>query len=156
MRAGLERWGVMLADRAQPGIFCQKRVLMAPGLNHGGMAEALERRARALRYADPFVYFVCRPVPGVGGRTCLGQAAGPTLERLKDAPFRRIEPLPGEPGTRRTADPFRWADIIAGDIGAIRRYAPAELRRKTVVVEPRHGRRPGGSAPARRHHRRHR
>src|SRR5690606_35701655 len=33
VRAGLERWGVILADRAQPGIFAQKRVLMAPGLN---------------------------------------------------------------------------------------------------------------------------
>src|SRR5690606_24586160 len=30
---------------------------------------------------------------------------------------------------------FFWADVIAGDIGAICRYAPATLKRKTVVVE---------------------
>ena len=30
---------------------------------------------------------------------------------------------------------FAWADVLAGDIGAIRRYAPANLKRKTVVVE---------------------
>ena len=30
LRAGLERWGVILADRAQPGIFAQKHVLMVP------------------------------------------------------------------------------------------------------------------------------
>jgi hypothetical protein len=46
IRAGLERWGIMLADRAQPGIFGQKRVLMVPGLNHNGLAGALERRGR--------------------------------------------------------------------------------------------------------------
>ena len=44
-------------------------------------------------------------------------------------------PQPGEPGHERAADPFRWADIIAGDIGAIRRYAPERLAHKTVVVE---------------------
>ncbi len=35
----------------------------------------------------------------------------------------------------RSADPFRWADVIAGDVGAVRRYAPASLSHKTVVVE---------------------
>jgi predicted amino acid dehydrogenase len=135
IRAGLERWGVILADRAQPGIFGQKRVLMVPGLNHPGLAGALERRASDLRYADPFIYFALPSVPLVGGRGTLGQAAGPTLDQLKDAPFHRIQPLPGEPGTSREADSFQWADILAGDVGAIRRYAPAELKRKTVVVE---------------------
>ena len=135
IRPGLERWGVMLADRAQPGIFGQKRVLMVPGLNHGGLASALERRAADLRYADPFIYFALPSVPLIGGRSTLGQAAAPTLDQLKDAPFHRLHPLPGEPGTPREADTFEWADILAGDVGAIRRYAPAKLKHKTVVVE---------------------
>ncbi|HEY6551881.1 MAG TPA: serine carboxypeptidase, partial [Vicinamibacteria bacterium] len=50
LRAALERWAVTLADRAQPGIFAQKRVLMVPGLNHGGLAQALARHASELRY----------------------------------------------------------------------------------------------------------
>ena len=135
IRAGLERWGVILADRAEPGIFSQKRVLMAPGLNHKGLAQALSRRSSSIRYADPVLYFALPDFPGVGSKLSLAQAAGPTLDQLKEAPFRRITPQPGNPGTLRNPDPFHWADVIAGDIGAIRRYAPQTLKRKTIVVE---------------------
>lgn len=135
VRAGLERWGVVLADRAQPGIFSQKRLLMVPGLNHNGLAQALGRRTAALRYADPLVFFALPDLPGIGSRQTLEQAAGPTLEQLKDAPFRRLQAPAGEPVTPRAQRPFQWADIIAGDIGPIRRYAPASLRNKIVVVE---------------------
>ncbi|MBP7963339.1 MAG: serine carboxypeptidase [Caldilineaceae bacterium] len=135
IRPGLERWGVILADRAQPGIFAQKRVLMVPGLNHNGLAQSLGRRGSSIRYADPLVYFNLPDLPGVGSKLTLEQAAPATLDQLKDAPFRRILPQAGEPGKARTADPFADADLIAGDVGAIRRYAPASLKRKTIVVE---------------------
>ncbi len=135
IRAGLERWAVILADRAEPGIFAEKRILMTPGLNHGGLAQAFERHSTAIRYADPFIYFDLPQAPGVGSKATLKQAGPATLERLKDAPFRRIHPQTGEPHRARSADPFGWADVIAGEIGAIRRYAPAALKRKTVVVE---------------------
>lgn len=135
IRAGLERWAVILADRAEPGIFAEKRILMAPGLNHQGLAQALERHSATLRYADPFIYFDLPDIPGVGGKSTLEQAAPMTLARLENAPFRRLRPLAGEPHRARPADPFEWADVIAGDIGAIRRYAPATLKHKTVVVE---------------------
>ncbi|MFN2279838.1 MAG: serine carboxypeptidase, partial [Candidatus Promineifilaceae bacterium] len=135
IRAGLERWGVILADRAEPGIFSEKRVLMAPGINHQGLAQALARHSSTIRYADPVIYFALPTFPGVGSKFTRDQAAGPTLEQLKDAPFRRITPQPGTPGSPRNEEPFLWADLIAGDIGAIRRYAPPELRRTTIVVE---------------------
>ncbi len=135
IRAGLERWGVILADRAEPGLFAQKRVLMVPGLNHNGLAQALERRAADLRYADPIIYFGLPSVPLVGSRGTLEQAAGPTLDQLKDAAFDRLYPLPNEVASPNADDIFQWADILAGDVGAIRRHAPAELKRKTVVVE---------------------
>ena len=135
IRAGLERWGVILADRAEPGIFSEKRVLMAPGINHQGLAQALARHSSTIRYADPVIYFALPTFPGVGSKFTRDQAAGPTLEQLKDAPFRRIMPQPGTPGSPRNEEPFLWADLIAGDIGAIRRYAPPELRRTTIVVE---------------------
>ncbi|MFM8320695.1 MAG: serine carboxypeptidase, partial [Chloroflexota bacterium] len=60
--------------------------------------------------------------------------AGPPLDQLKDAPYRRIHPQSGAPGTARAEKPFQWADVLAGDIGAIRRYAPLRLKHKTVVV----------------------
>ena len=135
IRGGLERWAVILADRAQPGIFAEKRVLLAPGLNHSGLAQALVRHTTQVRYADPIIYFGLPDFPLVGAHRTLEQVAGPTLEQLKDAAFRRLHPAPGEPHRERAADPFQSADVIAGDIGAILRYAPDRLTRKTVVVE---------------------
>jgi predicted amino acid dehydrogenase len=135
IRASLERWGIILADRAEPGIFSQKRILMVPGLNHKGLAQALARHSPTVRYADPVIYFALPNFPGIGGKLTLEQAAGPTLDQLKSAPFRRIVPQAGIPGTPRYTESFQWADLIAGDIGAIRRYAPASLKHKTVVVE---------------------
>lgn len=135
VRDGLERWGIILADRAQPGIFAEKRILMTPGVNHVGLAQALSRHSHAIRYADPVIYFALPDFPGVGARMTLEQAVPPTLEQLKDYGFRRLLPQPGQAGVTRSTTPFRWADVLAGDMGALRRYAPAKLARKTVVVE---------------------
>lgn len=136
IRAGLERWGVILADRAEPGIFSQKHILMVPGLNHNGMAQALARRGAGIRYADPNLYFGLPHFPGVGAQQTLEQAAPPTLEQLKDAPIHRLWPQPnGETGNGRSSKLFTWADVIAGDIGAIRRIAPHNLKHKIIVVE---------------------
>ncbi len=135
IRSGLERWGVTLADRAEPGIFSEKRVLMLPGVNHAGLAQALGRHSPHIRYADPAIYFGLPDVPVVGSRHTLDHAAHPTLERLKTAPFTKITP---SAGPRRADTPVAvrgaWADVLAGDMGAIRRFAPARLKRKTVVV----------------------
>jgi len=135
IRAGLERWAVILADRAQPGIFAQKHILMVPGLNHPGLTQALSRRSPHVRYADPVIYFALPQFPGIGSKQTFNRAAPGTLEQLDDEPFRRIKPQVGTPGTPRAEKPFAWADVLAGDIGAIRRYAPTNLKRKTVVVE---------------------
>ncbi|HTP10937.1 MAG TPA: serine carboxypeptidase [Anaerolineae bacterium] len=135
VRDGLERWAVMLADRAQPGIFAEKIVLLTPGLNHAGLIDELNKHSRNIRYADPFVFFNLPNFPLVGSRQTLGRAASLTLDRLYDAPFRRLHPLAGTPHAHRPESPFHSADILAGDIGAIRRYAPALLERKTIVVE---------------------
>ncbi|MCB9140396.1 MAG: serine carboxypeptidase [Caldilineaceae bacterium] len=135
IRAGLERWGVILGDRAQPGIFARKRVLMTPGMNHQGLIQALARRGCTIRYADPIIYFGLPDLPGIGSSGTLEQAASVTLNRLKDEPVHRIYPQPGAPGHARAGEPFAEADVIAGDMGAIRRYAPDNLPGKTVVVE---------------------
>jgi predicted amino acid dehydrogenase len=135
IRGMLERWGVILSDRAEPGIFSQKRVLMAPGLNHEGLAEALRRYAADVHFADPLLFFVWPNVPGVGSRTLIWQIAGPTLDQLRNASFRRLTPAVEKPGRPRAVGAFAWADVIAGDISIIRRYAPQQLKRKTIVVE---------------------
>ncbi|MCA9953194.1 MAG: hypothetical protein KC434_00640, partial [Anaerolineales bacterium] len=135
VRAAMERWAVRLADEAQPGIWSRKRVLMAPGLNHGGLAQALEQYTEELRYADPIVYFALPPVPGVGTGETLPRVAEPTLNQLRAYPFRRLFPQAGESVRPRSPKLFEWADVLAGDMGGIRRYAPKQLKRKVIVVE---------------------
>lgn len=135
VRDGLERWAVMLADRAQPGIFAEKYILMVPGLNHAGLADEIAKHSPVMRYADPFVFFNLPDFPGVGSKQTLAQAAAPTLEQLAQLPFKRVHALAGTPHAQRAESPFDHADILVGDIGAIRRYAPHELHRKTIVVE---------------------
>jgi len=134
IRTGLERWGVILADRAEPGIFAHKRVLLVPGLNHNGLVQALERRASVVQFADPFIYFGWLRLPGVGSGATLNRVARAQIDLLKDAPFRRIYPKPGEPRRERSLLPFKKADVLVGDIGPILRYGPDDLRRKTIVV----------------------
>lgn len=146
IRAGLERWAVMLADRAEPGIFSRKQVLMVPGLQHGGLAQALTRRGCELRYADPLLFFALPNAPGIGHPDTLPQVAGPTLDSLAGAPLHRLH---GPSAARATetngrdrrlkkhlpSKPFRRADVLAGDIATLRRHAPDHLRGKTIVVE---------------------
>lgn len=135
VRAAMERWAVRLAAEAQPGIWSRKRVLMVPGLNHGGLAQALGQYAEQLRYADPIVFFALPGAPGVDSAEAIMRAAGPTLSQLKQVSFRRLFPDAGKPARPRSDKPFYWADVLAGDMGTIRRYAPARLRRKIVVTE---------------------
>ncbi|MCC6605942.1 MAG: serine carboxypeptidase [Anaerolineae bacterium] len=135
VRAAMERWAVRLADESQPGIWSRKRVLMAPGLNHGGLAQALEQFTEELRYADPIVYFALPQAPGVGSAETLARVAEPTLNQLRAYPFRRLFPEAGETVRPRSPKLFEWADVLAGDMGGIRRYAPKQLKRKVIVVE---------------------
>lgn len=133
--AGLERWGVILADRAEPGIFAEKRVLMVPGLNHVGLASSLMHHAAEIRYADPVVFFGLSHFPGVARRATLEQSAAPILETLREDPYNRLFPHAGPKPVRNHARLFAWADVLAGDAAAIRRFAPTDLRRKTIVVD---------------------
>lgn len=135
VRDGLERWAVMLANRAQPGIFAEKYILMVPGVNHSGLADEISKHSPVMRYADPFVFFNLPDLPGIGGKQTLEQAAAPTLEQLAALPFKRIHAPAGAPHTHRAESPFHHADVLVGDIGAIRRYAPQDLKHKTIVVE---------------------
>jgi len=135
VRDALERWAIILADRAQPGIFSEKRVLMVPGFNHVGLAQALGRHSTAIRYADPVTHFGLPDLPGVGRPLGLDRIAPRAVELLAEFPFHRLRPRPGVPRRPRSPGPFAWSDVLAGDIGTIRRYAPARLTGKTVVVE---------------------
>ncbi len=133
VRGALERWAVRLVSESHPGTFSYKRVLLVPGLNHGGLAQALGEYTESVHYADNIIYFALPQA--IGSEAGLNRYAGPALRQLRNAPPRRLWPLAGQPNQKRAEGPFAWADVLAGDIGSIRRYAPADLSHKTVVVE---------------------
>ncbi|MFV9503220.1 MAG: serine carboxypeptidase [Oscillochloridaceae bacterium umkhey_bin13] len=134
-RAVLERWAITLADRAQPGIFAQRRILMLPGLNHEGLAQALGRKAAGMRYADPLLFLGVPALPGVGSRATLDGAAGPTLDRLREFGVTQLAHPAPPAGSSDLSKQIRWADVIAGDLTTLRRWAATGLKRKTIVVE---------------------
>ncbi|MCZ7670879.1 MAG: hypothetical protein M5U34_28875 [Chloroflexi bacterium] len=135
IRAGLERWAIILADRAQPGIFAQKHIPHGSRRQPPRFDSSPQPPHSHVRYADPVVYFGLPQFPRHRQQTNLQPRRPWHTRPTRQRPFRRIKPQAGSPGTARAEKPFAWADVLAGDIGAIRRYAPANLKRKTVVVE---------------------
>ena len=132
----IERWAVGLVQEAAPTLWAKKRVLMVPGLNHVGLAEALEQHTADIHYADPFIYFSLPTVPGVGSAETLETAARRTLPQLREMAYQELFPLVEDPlqPQPRGGRLLAWADILAGDINLILRHAPADLRDKTIVV----------------------
>lgn len=133
VRGAFERWAIRLVSEQEPGIFSRRRVLLAPGLNHNGLADGLAVFTDQRRWAEPVFYY---NLPGAAtGEIAVRQMTHRILNVVQDKPFRRIFPQAGTPGQPRTKKPFEWAQIIAGDLPAIRRYAPQDLRGKLVIAE---------------------
>ena len=136
VRAGLERWAIKLAERAQPGIFSQKRVLMLPGLQHVGMSDALGARAQSVRYADPAVFFGLPQILGIGARRTAASAAPATLngliETVRQAPWPAPAARVNGGALAKSCD---WADILAGNGAMILHHGPRSLTGKTIVAD---------------------
>lgn len=136
VRGAFERWAVQLVQQEEPGFFTQAKVLFAPSLNHSGLVDGLSAFTEHRRWAEPVLYY---GLPSAAtSEAAFRLVAARILRVAHDKPFRRVFPQAGKPGRARSVAPFEWADIIAGDIPAIRRYAPAEtgaLRGKTVIGE---------------------
>ena len=131
----VERWSVRLVDEIEPGIWSKKKVLMVPGLNHGGMAESFQAYTTDINYADPILYFDLPAIPGIGSKESLVAVAESTLNQLKELPYHLLFPYPRNSENRSTHNkPFTDSHILAGDIGAIKQTAPADLSGKTVVT----------------------
>ncbi|HXF63876.1 MAG TPA: serine carboxypeptidase [Caldilineaceae bacterium] len=133
VRGAFERWAIRLVNDQEPGIFTRRRVLLAPGLNHNGLADGLASFTDHRRWAEPLFYWNL-PSPATG-EAAFRQLAPRVLEVAHDKPYRRVFPQAGQPGQHRSSAPFEWAQIIAGDIPAIRRYAPNDLSGKTIIGE---------------------
>lgn len=133
VRGAFERWAVRLVQEAEPGIFTRRHVLFAPALNHNGLVDGIAAFTESRRYAEPVMYF---DLPSAAtNEAAFRPFAERILEVTQDKPYRRIFPQAGFPGQPRAQAPFEWAQIIAGDIPAIRRYAPHDLHDKIVIGE---------------------
>lgn len=135
VRDAMERWAVRSAADLQPGIWSRKRMLMVPGLNHTGLAQALGQYSQEIRYADPAIYFSLPAASMSGQFENLDIAEAFTLSQLRSFSFGRLFPTAGPAGDDQYLKSFTWADVLAGDIGAIRRFSPPELKRKLIVTE---------------------
>ncbi|MCO5192384.1 MAG: serine carboxypeptidase [Anaerolineae bacterium] len=122
VRAAMERWALRLADDNQPGIWSRKQILLVPSLNHSGLTKAFRQYTEEVHAADARIYDPNAPILF-------------SLKRMADQSFRLIFPAAGTAGVKRDEEMFKSADIIAGDMGAIRRYSPASLKSKTIVTE---------------------
>ncbi len=132
VRDSLNRWAIKLAMSIDPIIWGYKHMLLVPALNQDGLAAALAEHTDSVRYADSAVYLGW-PL-AIPGERALKQFSRLFLKKIAELPYDVISP-PGGEATPRAERDFAWADVIAGDINLIRRYAPYTLKHKMVVSD---------------------
>ncbi|MCP2013126.1 hypothetical protein L1280_000254 [Deinococcus sp. HSC-46F16] len=113
-----------------------QRVLMVSAVDRFGMAEALAGAGADVVYGDlVFGLNVNVPLRSIGALRRLARLALPALTRLPQDWFyptgdKQNSSVQGQ-GTRY----YAWADVIAGDTHYAKRYAPRDLRGKTVLTQ---------------------
>ena len=134
LRNTLERWAIGQVAREHPGIFSHKRVFVVSGIDRYGMAQVLGTYTHQIEFGDP-IFHLNLPFALRSFRQ-LDRYASLVLPVLCRAPYGRLCPVGREQDLRtpRGVKQFRHAHIIAGDYVYIRRFAPEDLRGKTVIT----------------------
>lgn len=113
-----------------------KRVLMVSAVDRFGMAEALAEHGADVVYGDIiFGLNVDRPIRTIGSLRTVARLVLPPLTRLPQDWFyptgaKQESSVEGK-GTKY----YAWADVIAGDTHYAKRYAPRDLRGKTILTQ---------------------
>ena len=134
LKNSLERAMVRALDARDP--WKDRKVLMVSALDRFGMAEELVTHGAQVLFGD-FIFSLGMPIPlyRLGTLHALATVLLPVFVQL---PFRWLYPVGStqetEATTERFARYYRWADVIAGDWHYIRRYAPDDLKGKTVLT----------------------
>ncbi len=115
--------------------FTKKHVLLVSAVDRFGMAQALTKVGAKTTFGD-LMFGIGIPIPirTYQGVRRLGTIVLPLITRL---PFKWFYPT-GEKQEKRTPKypkVFAEADIIAGDWHYIRRYAPDNLKGKTIITQ---------------------
>jgi predicted amino acid dehydrogenase len=134
VRNTLERWAIGQVANQHPGIFGQKRVFVVSGIDRYGMAQVLCTFTQQVLFGDP-IFHLNLPLP-LRSFKQLERYASLVLPALCRAPYGKLYPVGLEQDLRslRGVKVFDQAHIIAGDYAYIRRFAPENLRGKTVIT----------------------
>ena len=130
----LERWAIGQVAQQQKGIFSHKRVFAVSGIDRYGMAEVLSGYTDQILFGDP-IFHLNLPI-ALRSFKQLERYADLVLPALCRAPYGRLYPVGAEQDLRtpRGVRYFDHAHIIAGDFAYIRRFAPDDLKGKTVIT----------------------
>lgn len=131
----LERETILALQKEGVIDFSKKHVLLVSAVDRFGMAQALTKVGAKTTFGD-LMFGIGIPIPirTYTGVRRLGSIVLPLITRL---PFKWFYPT-GEKQEKRTPKypkVFAEADIIAGDWHYIRRYAPDNLKGKTIITQ---------------------
>ena len=113
-----------------------QKVLMVSAVDRFGMAEALAEHGADIVYGDiVFGLNLDRPIRDIRTLRRLAKVILPVVTRLPQDWFyptgkKQEQSVQGQ-GTRY----YTWADVIAGDTHYVKRYAPQDLRGKTILTQ---------------------
>ncbi len=129
----MERWAISYIAEEHRQIFSHRRVFVVSGIDRYGMAQVLCSYTEDLLFGDPIFHlnlpFALRSLEQVEWYANL---ALPTLCRAADG--RLCPATGGDMSTPRGVKFFDRAHIVAGDFAYIRRFAPNDLRGKTLIT----------------------
>lgn len=113
-----------------------RRVLMVSAVDRFGMAEALAEHGADVVYGDLiFGLNLDRPIRNITTLRRVARLALPAITKLPQDWFYptgdKQETSVAGKGTRY----YAWADVIAGDTHYAKRYAPRDLRGKTILTQ---------------------
>ena len=130
----LERWAIGQVAQQQRDIFSHKRVFVVSGIDRYAMAEVLSSYTHQILFGDP-IFHLNLPI-ALRSFKQLERYASLVLPSLCRAPYGKLCPVGREQDLRtpRGDKYFDQAHIVAGDFAYIRRFAPDNLRGKTVIT----------------------
>ncbi len=131
----LERETIRALQRDGVVDFTKEKVLLVSAVDRFGMAQALVEAGAQVTFGDlPFGVGVNLPLTKYSQVEAFGRVVLPIITRL---PFKWFYPT-GEKQEERTPKYprlFAEATIVAGDWHYIRRYAPEDMKAKTVLTQ---------------------
>jgi len=135
LKDSLER--IVVKDLDKSIDWKNKKVLMLSAVDRFGMAETIDSFGAEMIFAD-LIYILSLPIQ-LRTLKSLRRTAHVIAPIASQLPIKWLYPT-GSKQEKETAESgwktryFDWADVIAGDFHFVKRYAPADLRGKTVLT----------------------